>query len=173
MTTENAGDLIKKAFTKLQKPVIWADLGCGSGVFTRALATLLPASSQIFAVDRNAQTLTGMYSEVKITFRRADFEKDSLNLPSLDGVLIANALHYVKDKIPFLHKIKKHLNGQGEMILIEYDTEVPNQWVPYPVPFNKLKQIVLEAGFSSIEKMGEVRSAYNNGNMYSCVVKNA
>ena len=31
---------------------VWADLGAGSGVFTRALADLLGPEGQVFAVDR-------------------------------------------------------------------------------------------------------------------------
>lgn len=32
-------------------PVRWADLGCGSGTFTLALAGLLPSGSTIDAID--------------------------------------------------------------------------------------------------------------------------
>ncbi|MGH9204055.1 MAG: hypothetical protein ACRD2A_22745, partial [Vicinamibacterales bacterium] len=35
----------------------WADLGCGDGTFTLALATLLSPGSVIHAMDRNASAL--------------------------------------------------------------------------------------------------------------------
>ncbi len=35
----------------------WADLGCGNWTFTKALSALLPAGSQITAVDRERQRL--------------------------------------------------------------------------------------------------------------------
>ena len=35
------------------KQTTWADLGCGSGLFTRALAGLLYTGSTIYAIDKN------------------------------------------------------------------------------------------------------------------------
>lgn len=40
-----------------QKKVTWADLGCGSGTFTLALAELLSAGSHIHAIDHVAHQL--------------------------------------------------------------------------------------------------------------------
>lgn len=31
---------------------IWADLGCGDGVFTKLLAEILPSKSEIIAIDQ-------------------------------------------------------------------------------------------------------------------------
>lgn len=37
---------------------VWADLGCGSGLFSYALANILPPGSTIYAVDKSNITLT-------------------------------------------------------------------------------------------------------------------
>ncbi len=53
MTIQEATDLIRHdRITSLTKNV-WADLGCGSGIFTHALANLLCEGSIIYAVDKN------------------------------------------------------------------------------------------------------------------------
>ena len=52
MQLSEAIELIQKINIPGNKPQVWADLGCGDGLFTRALATLLPEGSIIHAVDK-------------------------------------------------------------------------------------------------------------------------
>lgn len=84
--------------------------------------------------------------------------------------MMANSLHYVKDKIKFLEKMKSHIHMDGCFLIIEYDTEVSNRWVPYPISFLSLKKLFHDAGYSSVIRINEMPSAFNNrGNMYSAV----
>lgn len=55
MKRQEAVNLIEKAIQYSDKPQIWADLGCGDGTFTHALAHLLPNGSHIYAIDAQAQ----------------------------------------------------------------------------------------------------------------------
>src|SRR2546426_9988916 len=77
----------------------WADLGAGEGAFTRALADVLGPEAHVVAVDKDAGALraTGSGFETRV----ADFTKP-LDLRDLDGVLMANSLHFVRDKEPVL-----------------------------------------------------------------------
>ncbi|MEO6327421.1 MAG: hypothetical protein ABIO55_00740 [Ginsengibacter sp.] len=43
MDVKTAISLIQSPATKSNAPTTWADLGCGSGLFTTALSTLLQA----------------------------------------------------------------------------------------------------------------------------------
>jgi len=152
------------------RPEIWADLGCGSGTFTYALAEKLSRESKIFAVDRIRQTFSGRYDQTKIDFIQADFENDDLNISSLDGVLLANALHFVKDKARLIQKLEGYFEqGNGRWIIVEYDHSVPNQWEPYPIPFIQLKLLFSQFGYSKIEKIGERKSVFG-GTMYSAFI---
>ncbi|MDB5145524.1 MAG: Methyltransferase protein, partial [Mucilaginibacter sp.] len=58
-------------------------MGCGSGTFTKALNSLLPAGSHITAVDRENQRL-GLPN---VDFLQTNFERDDLRLSGLDGIL--------------------------------------------------------------------------------------
>ena len=93
-------------------PTRWADLGCGSGTFTLALAELLPPGSTIEAIDLRPgikpQTTAG---GVTIIPRVADFVADDLALNGLDGILMANSLHYVRDKPALLQKLRAYYRG--------------------------------------------------------------
>src|ERR1700730_13739469 len=84
-----------------ENPVKWADLGCGTGLFTRALAELLPPGSTIYAVDERAEALKKIQdsSRQHIIRIKPNFVDDDLSLARLDGLLMANSLHFVKDKI--------------------------------------------------------------------------
>jgi len=113
----------------------WADLGCGNGTFTKALAELLPAGSRITAVDRENQN----WKIPAVDFLQADFETDNLHLTTLNGILIANAIHYVADKTSLIKKLEKMFKETPKFLIIEYDTDKPNPWVPYPVSFKKCK----------------------------------
>ena len=53
MTLKEAISLINSGLIRPTGPVHWADLGCGEGLFTLALASLLPAGSVIYGVDKN------------------------------------------------------------------------------------------------------------------------
>src|SRR5437879_11156020 len=80
---------------------VWADLGSGKGAFTLALADLLGPGAVIHSVDRDERALKAQRQAVEARFQdasvqywRADFT-GPVNLPPLDGVLMANSLHFV------------------------------------------------------------------------------
>src|SRR5882757_701815 len=81
----------------------WADLGCGSGLFTRALSGLLYTGSTMYAVDKSLSSFqkNTFSNQVLVITIESDFERDDLNLQNLDGILMANALHFVGNKKHF------------------------------------------------------------------------
>jgi ubiquinone/menaquinone biosynthesis C-methylase UbiE len=151
----------------------WTDLGCGSGLFTSALASLLQSGSIIYAVDRNLSALNKITSSNKVFIKpiAADFIEDPLDFNELDGILMANSLHYVKDKPAFIHKIISYLKPGGCFLIVEYDTDKPvSTWVPYPVSFQTLTKLFGAADYTSAIKLHEQPSLYNRGNIYSAIV---
>ena len=152
----------------------WADLGAGSGVFTEAIATLLGKGNTIYAVDQNEASLKSIKSnpdQAVILKMKLNFITDTLTLPLLDGILMANALHFVKAKDIFVTKLRKMLKPEGRLIIVEYDTLTSNQWVPYPINFSSLNELMKAAEFSSLEKLAEQPSQYRQGNIYSARVQ--
>ncbi len=59
----DAVDLIKPAFARTRHAQTWADLGAGSGMFTRALASMLPKGSVIHAVDKKRQDIEQTFND--------------------------------------------------------------------------------------------------------------
>jgi len=172
MDVAEAIALIKPAFSHKIQSSIWADLGSGSGTFTKALSFLLGYGSKIYAVDKESQRIkpsTG--GDAEIEFVNLNFVDDTLPFRNLDGILMANSLHFVKDKSAFIERIKKHLKADGQMIVVEYERNEPTAWVPYPIGLNNLVQTFSACGFSRIEKVGEKDSIYGSEKMYACSIK--
>jgi SAM-dependent methyltransferase len=150
----------------------WCDLGCGTGTFTLALATLLPPGSVIHAIDKDAKSLSQIpdrYQEVTIRKQVVDLRERDLSLPALDGVLMANLLHFIKRQRAFVTWLR---TLSERLLVVEYEGRRPSPWVPYPLSFSALRGLLLERGFTEIAKLGtrdsrfggEIYSALANGN---------
>ena len=136
----------------------WADLGAGSGTFTRALARLLGPTGSIYAVDRDTSageslrrsTARGASPIVPVL---ADltrpFELPGLDGASLDGMLIANTLHFLRDADAVLARLVAWVRPGGRVVLIEYDRRAASRWVPYPIPIVRLPTLARAAGLST------------------------
>lgn len=166
MKTQEAINLIKPAIPISNEPQIWADLGCRTGVFTNALANLLPIGSLIFAIDAQSQNLQKTMGNVSIDFIKADFEKSDFEFSDLDGILMANSLHFVKDKSSLIHRLEKYLSQNKKIVIVEYDTKSANQWVSFPICFSDLKTLFMNHQFNEIEKIGEQKSIFGQGDLY-------
>lgn len=150
----------------------WADLGSGDGLFTRALATLLGRGSTIHAVDRSRQKIEPSFNDNTIVFHHLDFSTDTLPFAGLDGILMANSMHFVKDKGTLLTRLRNTLRPRGQLVVIEYELNEGNEWVPYPIPYATLALQLSESGFSEISRVGERPSVYGNRKMYLCTASN-
>jgi ubiquinone/menaquinone biosynthesis C-methylase UbiE len=149
----------------------WLDLGCGTGTFTEALATMLPAHSKITGVDKNNQHLPPqMGNQVSIKFTEADFETKALEVAGLDGILMANSLHFIRDKESLIRRLEKHFSKGRRFLIVEYDTTSSNTWVPYPIDFKGLKSLFDRVGTYSISKLGERRSLYGSAMLYGALI---
>ena len=152
----------------------WSDLGCGDGRFTLALASLLKPGSIIYAVDKDAKALDQVAEEtkgVRVEKIMADFSEQQLSFKNLDGIMMANSLHYIKDKFSFIGKAKNWLKPAGYFLVVEYDTNKANQWVPWPIDFASLEKLFHSSGFSFISKVGEHPSIFGRAKLYSAITR--
>ena len=171
MQLNEAIELIKHPFFSTGKQV-WADLGCGSGLFTHALASLLLPGSKIIAVDKSMREFQMPLETNSITIEKleTDFVKNNLAVKNLDGLLMANAFHFVRDKDAFLRKVETYFLNAGNFLMVEYDTNTANTWVPYPINFVSLQEFFTTRGYTRIEKLHELPSRYRQANIYSAFV---
>jgi len=152
----------------------WADLGSGEGAFTLALADILGAAGSIVTVDRDGRALQVQLRRFAEAFPRtsvtplvADFTRP-LGLPPLDGIVMANSLHFVRDKLPVLRQVHDSLRPGGRLVLVEYEADHGNPWVPYPLTFRSWAARAATAGFRDTRQLGSVPSRFL-GSIYSAL----
>lgn len=169
MSLEDAIALIQPAPLSTGKPQTWLDLGAGSGLFTRALATLLSPGSKIYAIDQVIkQQDYPPGGRVTIEPVQADFVSTPWPSSPVDGILMANALHYVQQQAAFVQKMVAETVAGGSLLVVEYDTDIPvPHWVPYPVSKKRLQYLINQAGKDAFEVLAEKPSVYGHAPLYA------
>jgi ubiquinone/menaquinone biosynthesis C-methylase UbiE len=158
-----------------EKGGIWADLGSGSGAFTLAIADLLGSTGgKIYSIDKDRRALKEQekamrsnFPSANVEYRVADFTQQ-LDLPDLDGIVMANSLHYVRHKESTLQLIRSYLRPGGRIILVEYNTDRGNMWVPYPLTYKTWETLAHQNGFTQTQLLSTVPSRYF-GEIYSAL----
>lgn len=145
----------------------WADFGAGSGAFTLALRELIGPHASIYAVDKDQRALRDLEKAHREKFTtsqnihtvRADFS-GTLSLPPLDGIVMANSLHYFKEKEKILRHVRSFLKLNGVLLLVEYNVDSGNPWVPHPLSFETFRLLAPRAGFSEPQLLGRAPSRF-------------
>ena len=144
----------------------WADLGSGGGAFTLALADLLGPSGHIYSVDSDTralreqrQSLQALFPAVTVEQRIADFTRP-LDLPPLDGVVMANSLHFQRHKEPVLRMVRGMLKPGGRLVLVEYNADRGNPWVPHPLSDPTWEALSQANGFVETRLLATIPSRF-------------
>jgi len=148
-------------------PGIYADFGAGSGAFTLALRELVGLDSTIHAVDKDKSALHELEEAHRARFNSterllllsSDFSHP-LSLPPLDGIVMANSLHFFKDKEKILRHVREFLKPNSALIIVEYNVDSGNMWVPYPLTFETYRALIPHAGFSEPRLLTKVPSRF-------------
>lgn len=181
MEPSAARDLISHSTLAAGDGQVWADLGCGDGTFTRALAALLPEGSVIHAMDIDRAAITRLGSalsndeperskRVDIYRHVGDFTTAPWPFEGLDGILMANALHYVQDQGAFIRGCVATMRPR-RFILVEYDTDRANEWVPYPIKMSRAVELFAAAGLRRCTPLGTATSIYRDAELYALLAE--
>lgn len=136
---------------------VWADLGSGHGAFTLALADLLGPTATIYSLDKDKGALRDQeramqahFPNVTVKYQAADFTEDLL-LPPLDGIVMANALHFHRRKDAIVQQLHNALKPDGRLLLVEYNVDSGNMWVPHPLSFPTWQRLAAANGFADTQ----------------------
>jgi ubiquinone/menaquinone biosynthesis C-methylase UbiE len=158
-------DLLRAA--DLRQGGIYADLGAGSGAFTLALRELIGPDATIYGVDKDRAALHELDTAHRHRFATSrnlillneDFTRLN-SIPPLDGVMMANSLHFFKHKEKILRHVHGLLKPDGALLLVEYNVDSGNLWVPHPLTFETYRALVPRAGFSEPRLLARVPSRF-------------
>lgn len=147
---------------------VWADLGSGGGAFTLALAELLGPGGVIYSIDRDRRALRrqeekmhAAFPRVEVHYVQHDYTKP-LELPPLDGVVMANALHFQRDrdKPSVLRSLLGYLKPNGRLVIVEYNTDRGNLWVPHPFSYATWERLASANGFIDTRRLATYPSRH-------------
>jgi ubiquinone/menaquinone biosynthesis C-methylase UbiE len=179
MTLSEAVELIRPAIG--HTPGSWADVGAGTGLFTRALASLIGPEATVYAIDNDARAMLALQSlaarkpsgarisPIEGDLRQLEGIRALVRTP-LAGILFANALHFAPDAGRVLGEVGTLLGNRGRIVIVEYDGRPANRWVPYPIPLAKLREIAATLSLRPPSVVGERPSDYG-GIMYCAVLE--
>ena len=145
----------------------WADFGAGSGAFTLALRELIGLDATIYAVDKDKSSLRELENSHRLRFNTTrnlillpnDFSRP-VDLPLLDGIVMANSLHFFRDKEKTLRHMQGFLKPNGALLLVEYNVDSGNMWVPHPLTFEAYCKLALRAGFTDPQLLAKAPSRF-------------
>jgi ubiquinone/menaquinone biosynthesis C-methylase UbiE len=152
----------------------WLELGAGEGAFTLALADVLGPGGRIVAVDRDTRALATLRDRLGSSFPATVVDvvvgdiREPLPDGPFDGLLAANSLHFTTDPAAVLRAAAEQVRAGGRMVVVEYDADRGNPWVPHPFSSRRFSQIAAAAGLTDPREIGRVPSRFL-GAIYSAV----
>ena len=65
-----------------------------------------------------------------------------------------------KDKEKLLRHVRSFLKLNGALLLVEYNVDSGNPWVPYPLSFEAFRELAPRAGFSEPQLLDKAPSRF-------------
>ncbi len=146
--------------------MIVADIGAGSGLFTRPLAKAVAPSGKVYAVDieqglldyinerdkeeniSNVQTVLGEFDDPKLPARDVDL------------AFINDVLHHIEHRATYLKALSMYIKPGGRVAIIEMDKSDPN--TPHRdrpemlLDHDEIVQWMSDAGFKLVEEHSDL-----------------
>jgi SAM-dependent methyltransferase len=116
-------------------------------------------------------TMERLFPGTRLRLLEADMA-GRLTLPPLDGIVAANAIHFVplQDQTALLRRWRAYLKPEGRLVVVEYDTDSGNRWAPYPMSYNAFRETARAAGFTDPALLGSRPSRWL-GRIYSALTR--
>ena len=102
-----------------------------------------------------------------VHYLNADFTR-LLDIPPLDGIVMANSLHFLRQKDAMLQLVRGYLKPNGRLLIVEYNADRGNMWVPYPLSYASWEALARKNGFTSTALLATVPSRFF-GEMYAAI----
>jgi arsenite methyltransferase len=136
-----------------------ADVGAGSGYFTRRIAKVVAAGGKVYAVDVAADILgylkeradrEGLRNVVTIVSQPDD---PMLPAKSVDLVFFCDTTHHIDHRVAFYRKLAPAVKAHGRMAIIDYPPDSPH--APHQpeqlVPRSQVISEAEQAGFKFVK----------------------
>jgi ubiquinone/menaquinone biosynthesis C-methylase UbiE len=146
----------------LKSGMVVADIGAGSGLFSRPLAKAVAPAGKVYAVDiqqdlldyihqrdqeeniHNIQTVLGEFGDPKLPAR------------DVDMAFINDVLHHIQNRAAYLKALGSYTKANGRIAIIEFnkdDPDAPHRNQPeLQVGREEILQWMSDAGFELVDE---------------------
>lgn len=158
---EERPDLVIDALG-LEDGDVVADIGCGTGYFTRRLAKAVSPSGSVYAVDIQQEMLDMMEESLRnerlenvVSVLGTD---DDPRLPAgaFDWVVLVDVYHEFQRPEQMLARIRESLSAGGRVALVEYRLEgdsASHIWFEHRMSAEQVLAEWIPAGFELVERV--------------------
>ena len=160
IATQKIDEVLSKL--ALKPGMVVADIGAGSGLFSRPLAKAIAPAGKVYAVDvqqdlldyinkrdkeeniRNIQTVLGEFNDPKLPARDVDL------------AFINDVLHHIQNRAVYLKALGGYIKANGRIAIIEMNKNDPN--TPHKsqpellVGREEIQQWMSDAGFKLVQE---------------------
>lgn len=133
-----------------------ADLGSGSGLFTRPIAREVGATGVVYAVDIDPALLkhverTAREQEIA-NIRTVLAAEDDPKLPEpVDLIAIIDTLHHIPNRAAYLKKLRGYLRPEGRLAIIDFSETWPEGHEEMKYTLAELDEWMKSAGYRRTE----------------------
>jgi ubiquinone/menaquinone biosynthesis C-methylase UbiE len=137
----------------LKPGMIVADIGAGTGVFSRPIARAVGPGGKVYAVDIEQELLDDIKrraDEQQITNIQpvlGEFDDPKLPARDVDLAFFNDVLHHIEHRAAYLKALATYIKPTGRIALVEFDKSMP-QAEPASLLLNRaeVEQWLVEAG---------------------------
>jgi ubiquinone/menaquinone biosynthesis C-methylase UbiE len=135
-----------------------ADLGAGSGYFTRRFVEAVTETGKVYVIDVEPQALK--YVEESLVHMRRPFEAEFIlavphdpKIPaeSVDLIFVCNTYHHLEDRTAYFRNVKTSLTPGGRIAIVDFYHDERSGELGFPkrhlVPREKVVEEMTAAGY--------------------------
>ena len=103
-----------------------ADVGAGTGYFTKLLSAMVGAEGKVYAVDTEQAMLDYLIARDDIRSQRVEpvlAAKNDPRLPDgkIDLFLVVNTWHHIGKRSKYLKKVRQSLSPEGRVAIVDFE----------------------------------------------------
>lgn len=147
-------EVVKKL--ELKPGDIVADIGAGTGYFTRLFAIAVGAKGKAIGLDIELSMVEYMKEDAQKrglkNYEARVVKPDDAEVPSksVDVIFICNTYHHIEDRIAYLKKLAKALKPNGRIVIVDFYKKplpVGPQSVAHKISEEEVKKEFKQAGY--------------------------
>ncbi len=134
-----------------------ADIGAGSGLFTRPIAKKLGDKGAVYAIDIDPELLkhvaqTAVSEKLQNIYTVLSAEDDPKIPERVDLIIIVDTLHHIENRDVYLKNLRRYLLPSGRIAIIDFTNYWPPGHEQMKYTFEQLEGWMKAAGYARVEK---------------------